>query len=451
MGHRRDSAGTAVQRLAIVGFIACIAAGGAAQVPEPLEAVTARFTRKQLLSWERREIDGRACRVSPVTDFGRGSEVNHHRVAVVYSGAGPVELSLIHGQTGNLTKVLANKRSRTRFIPMKSRAAKDIFSVYKGERFIWLAVTESGDAKIRAIGHVCLRGQKTLYGHAARTFLFRGGKLPYRLMAPWNYDPKKSYPLVLSVSGSGGVGTDNVSNMELVILGRYLFMKFYKEPEFACFSIVPQIPPGDAIPPAYWPRGSRGGRTGIYHPDWPAVNENGWYNQAVLALIQSLLAEKSFNIDPDRVYCTGFSYGGKACWEFLKAGRGVFAAGMCGGGWPIGKAFSTPSGDILERLKLEVQRYRHIPVQVFAGQNDRMRYGSRVVCEQITLQGGKSTFLEFPRTQHVPSAAKGWGDPKHIEWLFLQNRKKNPPPGADPFPGGVYSEGPASRPTSGGM
>ena len=127
-----------------------------------------------------------------------------------------------------------------------------------------------------------------------------------------------------------------------------------------------------------------------------------------------------------------------ACAQYLKAGREVFAAGMSGAGWPIGTARSTPTGQLLARLKLEVARYRHIPVHVLVGGGDAMKYGSKAVHQEILAQGGKSTYVEFPGTKHVESSAKAWGNPKHIEWLFAQSRKNNPAPGKDPYPGGVY-------------
>ena len=166
---------------------------------------------------------------------------------------------------------------------------------------------------------------ETLYGHAAGVFQYAGAKLPYRLMYPKNYHPLRSYPLVISVSGSGGVGSDNSRSMEMITLARYLYTQYYHDNALECFSLVPQIPPQNAIPAPFWPKGNRGAPT-KFHPDWPAVNAGGWFTSASIRLIKELAVSRDINIDINRIYMTGFSYGGKACWEFLKAEPRIFAA-----------------------------------------------------------------------------------------------------------------------------
>jgi len=256
-------------------------------------------------------------------------------------------------------------------------------------------------------------------------------------MAPKNYNPRKSYPLVLTVSGSGGMGSDNSKNMEMVGLARQLFIKYYNDEKFDCFSLVPQVPTSKTIPAPWHPKGPKG-TPDIYHSSFSMVNENSWYTQATLALIQSMIKDLSCNIDPDRIYFSGFSLGGKACWEFLKGGREIFAAGLACGSWPIGQPYSEPSQAQLARLKLEVKRYKHIPVHIFAGEADNMKLPSKILNEIIIDQGGKSTYTEFPKASHVSSANKVWANTKYIEWLMKQNRSENPKPAKDPYPNGKY-------------
>ena len=413
---------------------------GAKPKPRPDEAQTS-YKASDIGKWESCTVDGKACRVSPTISFGKGVELNHHRVTVTYSG-GSVELSLAHSRLSKLENAIGKRHLHSSLRPVKSGVVKKIVSSSRGEGSAWVIVRATDAARITGITHTCWRGKGTLYGHAPGEFKFAGATLPFRMMLPRDYDPRKGkkYPLVISVSGSGGVGTRNVRNMEMVILAKNLFTTYLDDKEFECISIVPQIPPDKAIPKPYWPRGPLGKPTPIYHPDWPAVNENGWYTRATIALIKDLIADKGLNIDPDRVYFTGFSYGGKACWEFLRAGRELFAGAICGSGWPIGRAYSSPTGALQARLKLEVSRIKHIPVSIFAGQEDPMRFGSRAVHAEITAQGGKSSYVEFPKTKHVATARSIWRNGTYIAWLFKQNRRDNPKPPPDPYPGGIYEK-----------
>ncbi len=430
----------------------CVWASGAAGAEDrlvfpakpPYDEIGARYGARQVLAWPEIPVNGKSYRHSPALKAEEGFELNHHRVTVRFTGGGTVEVTLVHSAKDD---VRSAGRVRSRRRPARRvRSGEEVLftSPYRGERFGWVLL-EAGSARIVEVRHVCWRGQGTLYGHVGRTFEFAGAKLPYRLMYPRQYDPRRKYPLVISVGGSGSVGTDNVRSMEMVTLARHLFTDHFHDKQSACFSLVPQIPPPQAVPEPYWPKGPKGALT-RHHPDWPAVNENGWYVQATLALIQKLQQAEGLSIDPDRVYYTGFSYGGKGCWEFLKAGREVFAAAICGAGWPVGRAFSEPAGPMLERLRQEVRRYKHIPVHVFAGAKDPMRLGSAAVHREMLAAGGKSTYAEFPDTDHAHSAGKVWGDRKTIAWLLAQSRARNPKPGPDPYPGGVYES--PSQPAS---
>ena len=405
--------------------------------PASRNDVTSRFAGRDVHAWRRRKVGGKDCLVSPVQKAPAGHERNHHRLTVRYKGKGPVQLGVVHSGSDNLTAALAKKHLFKGFRPAASGKEIRLTSPYKGERFSWICVAPAEGVEIAELRYTCWQAKGTLYGHVARRFEFGGAKQPYRLMYPRNYDPKKAYPLVISGHGSGGVGADNARSMEMVNLARYLFTQYYFDAGLECFSLVPQIPSSKTIPSPYFPKGPRGGPT-IYHPSYSAVNENNWHVQATLALVQSLIKDEKIHIDADRVYYAGFSYGGRACWEYLKAGRSVFAAGMSAGGWPIGKPYSDPKGEFLDRLKLEVSRYKHIPVYVLVGAKDKMRFGSKAVHREMLAAGGKSSYVEFPKTEHIPSARKAWGNRKHIAWLFAQNRKNNPPAGKDPFPGGAY-------------
>ncbi|MFW6061520.1 MAG: hypothetical protein ACOC93_01805, partial [Planctomycetota bacterium] len=229
-------------------------------------------------------------------------------------------------------------------------------------------------------------------------------------------------------------------SMEMVILGRYLFTDYYHDKNKQCFSLVPQVPKSGSVPEGYWPHNDVGGPTPDYHPGWVTVNENGWWAEATMALVEKL--NRELPVDDDRIYATGFSLGGKAVWELLKEGRDVFAAGASGAGFAIGRPFSTPSGKLRKRLAQEVERYKHIPVYIFAGGKDSMRHSAKAVHDVIAEAGGTSRYYEAPNRNHVQSAGSGWKNEEQIDWLFAQRRKARP--GPDPYPEGKYPEPQAS-------
>jgi hypothetical protein len=89
--------------------------------------------------------------------------------------------------------------------------------------------------------------------------------------------------------------------MEMVGCARKMFTNYYDNTSYECFSLVTQIPPVKNVPAPYYPKGNLGAPT-RYHPGWPAVNENGWYTQATLALIRELTASDRVNIDRNRIH-----------------------------------------------------------------------------------------------------------------------------------------------------
>ena len=391
------------------------------------EPLAVNFASAQIARWPEVKVEGKLCRISPVIAAGAGAELNHHRIRVGFTGRGTVELSVAHANKNDREYILTDKHHHRRFVKLTSGKEITIQGPYKGENHAWLLLRTTGDVRIRRISYRALRGNSTLYGHSFARSDFAGAFLPYRIMAPARVHPNKRYPLVISIGGSGSIGTGNRRNMEMVGLATYIFRKYFNDPQFACYSLVPQIAPQDKCPAPYWPKGSRGAPTAA-HPGFPLVNADGWYSQAVLALIRQLLADPAYRIDPDRVYLTGFSYGGKAVWEFLRADPNMFAGAISCAGWAIGRLNEDPSARLRELLTKEAQAYKHVPILVTAGEKDiRMSKGGRLASEVLKQIGGDCTYVEFSGTNHVYSAGKTWGNRKYIAWLFEQNHKKNQP------------------------
>ena len=387
------------------------------------DQLAVNFASYQITGWVQVDVDEKQCRVSPPIVANAGFELNHHRIIVDYTGSGTVELSVAHASKNDLEYVLSKKHLHRRFVKLTTGKEVVLRSPYKGENHAWLLLRITGDVHISQIRYRALRGRRTLYGHAPARFTFARAFLPYRIMAPKHVDPDKRYPLVITIGGSGSIGTGNRKNMEMVGLSTYLFRNYFDDAQFACYSVNPQIVPPKDCPAPYWPEGGRGAPTPL-HPDAPLVNADGWYTQAVLALVQEMLADPAYRIDPDRVYLTGFSYGGKAVWEFLRAAPDTFAGAISSGGWAIGPLNADPSIWLQDSLTQEAQAYKHVPILVTAGEKDlRMSKASRFTNEVISKMTATFTYVEFPNTEHVSSAGKTWGNRKYVTWLFEQNRK----------------------------
>lgn len=377
----------------------------------------------QIGQWQVREISGKTSRITPVIVADNGFELNLSELTASFEGEGALYAAIIYYASNDLEQAI-EKNSITSFRKLNSDKSVSYANRYKGGKFAWVVLAAEGRIKLTGLKHSCNLVQGGLYGHVAREYRFESGSLRYRIMYPKNYDPSKKYPLVISGPSSGGVGSDNSKNMEMVTLARFLYTNYYNDPAFECFSIVPQIPDNASIPAPYYPNGSKGLYDRTYHPaaNLSAVNATGWYAQATLALVREMLESDELSIDPARVYFTGFSYGGKACWEFLKAAPEMFAGIISCGGWPIGMPYQAPNDVQFERLKKEVAGYKHVPVYITAGEKDGMRLGSKVVHEEIIRQGGKSIYKEISGADHVQSAGKTWADRSIIQWLFEQKK-----------------------------
>ena len=164
--------------------LACLSSLACAETPTGKtgprrDEVQTSYTASQIAKWEPLTVDGKACRVSPLINFGKGVELNHHRVTVTYSG-GSVELSLAHSRSSKLNTAIEKKHRHSTLRAVKSGVVTRIVASDKGENSAWLIVRAVGGARITGITHTCWRGKGTLYGHSPGEFKFAGAILPFR-------------------------------------------------------------------------------------------------------------------------------------------------------------------------------------------------------------------------------------------------------------------------------
>lgn len=222
-----------------------------------------------------------------------------------------------------------------------------------------------------------------------RAFVNRqGATVPYRLLQPADYDPRKPYPLVLFLHGAGERGDDNEAQLRH---GVWEFAKPANRKKYPCFLIAPQCPKRQK-----W-------------ADWTAPKQRARPN-APLRLVVELIEQiqKEYCIDPERVYVTGMSMGGFGTWDLLRRHADTFAAAVivCGGG-----------------NEADARKFAKIPIWAFHGaQDDAVPVErSRRMIAAIAKAGGNPKYTEYPDVGH-DSWVPAYRDSEMFAWLFAQSR-----------------------------
>ena len=197
----------------------------------------------------------------------------------------------------------------------------------------------------------------------------------YSVYVPADYDPAKSWPLVLFLHGMGERGGDGLLQTEVGIgtaIRRHAAW-------FSCIVVMPQCPDTCL---------------------WDGATE----------VIDASLAQtrEQYRIDPARIYLTGLSMGGFGAWAYGARHGDVFAAlaPICGG------------GDLSDAARLA-----EMPIWAFHGADDDVvpPERSRKMVEAVKAAGGKVKYTEYPGVGHN-SWDETYGNRKVITWLLRQRR-----------------------------
>ena len=207
---------------------------------------------------------------------------------------------------------------------------------------------------------------------------FRGDKLNYWLFLPAGYDGKegtKKWPLMIFLHGHGERGDDLA---KVKIWGPP--KRVASQSDFPFVLISPQLPDQ-------------------FH-SWQV----GPLEELVKHSIDTL------NVDPDRVYLTGLSMGGRGSWALAAKMPKQFAAviPICGGGKP-----NTASKLI------------DVPIWAFHGDADRVVPVAETtkMVEAIKKEGGEKVKMTiYPGVNHN-SWAQTYANPEIYEWLLQQKRQ----------------------------
>lgn len=159
-------------------------------------------------------------------------------------------------------------------------------------------------------------------------FVAAGDTMPYRLLLPENFNPKKAYPLILFLHGAGERGSDNEKQL---VHGGKLFLKDSIRKNYPAIVLFPQC-----MANSYWSNvafqfDSTGKRLAFLFKTDSAPTKA---MQMAIELIKSMMSE--FTIQKNKIYVGGLSMGGMGTFEIVRRMPGTFAAAfaICGGANP---------------------------------------------------------------------------------------------------------------------
>ena len=224
----------------------------------------------------------------------------------------------------------------------------------------------------------------------ARIYTNDAGKtLPYRLLLPKDYDPKRAYPVIVYLHGAAARGTDNAKPLDW---GPLLFLEPSLREKHRFFLLVPQCPASGGWLDASW-AGLKGAAEG------EAL-------RLVIEIVGAVLP-REFNIDVKRRYLTGVSMGGHAVWVTMVRRPGFFAAAVpvCAGG----------SASIVTDAAAKY------PVWAFHSDDDPLIpvQQAREMIKAWREHGGAAKYTEYTGLKHS-SWKKAYAEPEMFDWLFEQ-------------------------------
>ncbi len=219
--------------------------------------------------------------------------------------------------------------------------------------------------------------------------------MPCRVMKPLWFDSENSYPVIVSLHGAGGKGTNN--NKQLKDWNRQL-AEPQRRKDFPCYVVAPQA-------------------AGLW---------NAEHLRKIKALIRTLPSG-----DMDRIYILGHSMGGHGTYIFIQLDPGYFAAAAPSAGSGLRR-----TEDFIDATKI-----RDLPIWAFHGDKDGVCpiEKDQQVFDEMKRLGGNMKFTIWQGDNHGVSGKMIVGaengithfssdrcdeEPDFMTWLFAQSRKK---------------------------
>jgi predicted peptidase len=242
-------------------------------------------------------------------------------------------------------------------------------------------------------------------GFVPLPFAVEGVKRTAALHVPPGYDASKTWPLIVYLHGGGGNG----DRVDEAWARRHPIVRAAKEhPErFPALILVPRCPRGKIwapLPPdpvqSAW-RLRRHGRK-------PAPDAAAHVTAAIDAAVAA------YAVDEDRITLTGHSMGGEGSTRYAALHPDRFAA-------------VAPSAGSAVIVLDDAARLAQMGVWILQGENDRISTAAlaRRMVAAIRAAGGEPRYTEYKGAGHA-TAYRAYSDPKLIEWLLKQRKRRRP-------------------------
>ncbi|MBL7223154.1 MAG: dienelactone hydrolase family protein [Candidatus Brocadiae bacterium] len=234
-------------------------------------------------------------------------------------------------------------------------------------------------------------------------FTVDGAKRTAGLHLPPGYDASRARPLIVYLHGAGGNGDD----VDAAWASRHPIVRAAREhPErFPALILVPRCPRGRIwapVPPdpvqSAW-RLRRHGRK-------PAPDAAAHVTAAIDAAVAA------YAVDEDRITLAGHSMGGEGSTRYAALHADRFAA-------------VAPSAGSAVIVLEDAAKLARMGVWIFQGETDRIstaELAKRLVAA-IRAAGGEPRYTEYRGLGHA-TAHRAYSDPKLIEWLLKQKRRR---------------------------
>tara|TARA_B100002019_G_C21149912_1_gene537679 strand:+ start:149 stop:937 length:789 start_codon:yes stop_codon:yes gene_type:complete len=220
--------------------------------------------------------------------------------------------------------------------------------------------------------------------------------LYYRTAQPEKMEMGQKYPLLLFFHGSGGRGSDNISQL-IDAGGLQAFEKVGIRNRFKSHFFAGQVPKSEKWVNTGW---------GLLGHKMPKISQT---MRMTFDALDAYVSDPKNQVDLNRIYVMGLSMGGYGTWDAIQRRPDYFAAAVpiCGGG-----------------DKSLAKKLIQLPIWAWHGEKDNVikPTRSRDMIKAISKAGGSPKYSEIKGRGHN-SWVDCWNSDVLWNWVFSQSKK----------------------------